>query len=304
MVSDWKGSISATTRPIATISSSMQRSIHSAFNREKRGEKALQTYDILPWPKNHYRREIHEVDPTVRSWYRVISSFGSTSSRPGGICASRVALQIEVDVAWHRMIALRINLMNISAVTIFLARVVCGKTWRKASCRLTKTKRDRSRSVQQLRSSFFLESTGFFFLVTSSTESKAIWVSITTEIGCSLCDAGPLPLIDRKSERFSLSWWTSKEHYSSSSRRTLTNEASPYRLEKDLSIGTFFFKICAKMTPQRRSKAIDNYPSKFDWPGIKGLKKIDPTEVHLSSKCLLSNLQLIHHGTIHRNTDL
>ena len=35
-----------------------------------------------------------------------------------------VALQIEVDVAWYRMIALRINLMNISAVTIFLARVV------------------------------------------------------------------------------------------------------------------------------------------------------------------------------------
>ena len=33
-------------------------------------------------------------------------------------------LQIEVDVAWYRMIALRINLMNISAVTIFLARVV------------------------------------------------------------------------------------------------------------------------------------------------------------------------------------
>ena len=25
------------------------------------------------------------------------------------------------------------------------------------------------------------------------------------------------------------------------------------------------------MTPQRRFKAIDDYPSKFDWPGIKGL---------------------------------
>ena len=35
-----------------------------------------------------------------------------------------LALQIEVDVAWYHMIALRINLMNISAVTIFLARVV------------------------------------------------------------------------------------------------------------------------------------------------------------------------------------
>ena len=49
-----------------------------------------------------------------------------------GICASRVALQIEVDIAWFLMIALRINLMNISAVTIFLARVVfhCTRLYR------------------------------------------------------------------------------------------------------------------------------------------------------------------------------
>ena len=53
-------------------------------------------------------------------WYRAISSFGSTSTR----LAAELALQIEVDVAWYQMITLRINLMNISAVTIFLARVV------------------------------------------------------------------------------------------------------------------------------------------------------------------------------------
>ena len=28
------------------------------------------------------------------------------------------------------------------------------------------------------------------------------------------------------------------------------------------------------MTPQRRSKSIDDYPSKFDWPGIKGLNLV------------------------------
>ena len=28
------------------------------------------------------------------------------------------------------------------------------------------------------------------------------------------------------------------------------------------------------MISQRRFKAIDDYPSKFDWPGIKGLMKI------------------------------
>ena len=194
MISDWNGSISATTHPIATINTSIQRSIHCASNREKRGEKALQT------------SEIH------------------------------------------------------------------GKTWRKASCRLSKTKRDRSRSVEQLRSSFFLRWKGLFVLVTSSIESKAIHVTITTENGYSLRDAGPRPRIDRKSERFSLSWWASNERYSSSSRRIFTNKASPFRLGKDLFIGTFLFKIRAKMISQRCFKAIDDYPSKFDWPGIKGLR--------------------------------
>ena len=133
MVSDWKGSISVTIRPITTINTPIQSSIHCASSREKRGEKALQT------------SEIH------------------------------------------------------------------GKTRRKASCRLSKTKRDRSRYVEQLRSSFFLESIGIFFLVTSSIECKAIRVAITTENGCSLRDAGPRPRIDCQSDRFSLSWWTSNE---------------------------------------------------------------------------------------------
>ena len=198
MVSHWNGCISATTRPIVTINTSIQRSIHCASNHEKHGEKALQTFDI------------------------------------------------------H------------------------GKTWRKASCRLSRTKRDRSRSVKQLWSSFFLESIGFFFLVTSPIESKSIQGTITTESGCSFCDAGPRPRIERKSERFSLSWWTLNERYSSSSPRIFTNKVSPFRLGKDLSIGIFLFKIRAKMIPQNRSEAIDDYLSKFDWPGIKGLRQDPP----------------------------
>ena len=43
-----------------------------------------------------------------------------------GTAHRELALQIEVDFAWYHMIALRINLMNILAVTIFLARVVFG----------------------------------------------------------------------------------------------------------------------------------------------------------------------------------
>ena len=51
-----------------------------------------------------------------------------------------------------------------------------------------------------------------------------------------------------------------------------TNEVSPFRLGKDLSIGTLLFKTRAKMISQCHFKAIDDYPSNFDWPGIKGLK--------------------------------
>ena len=52
-------------------------------------------------------------------WYHAISSFGSTATRLAVAARRELALQIEVDVARYHMIALRINLMNISAVTIF-----------------------------------------------------------------------------------------------------------------------------------------------------------------------------------------
>ena len=61
-------------------------------------------------------------DPIM--WYRAVLSFGSTVTRLEVAARRELALQIEVDVARYHMIALRINLMNISAVTIFLARVV------------------------------------------------------------------------------------------------------------------------------------------------------------------------------------
>ena len=78
--------------------------------------------DLLPWPKNRYSRDIHEVD---RQSDRVISSGIELRFDIDGKFARReFALQIEVDVARYPMIALRINLMNISAVTILLARVV------------------------------------------------------------------------------------------------------------------------------------------------------------------------------------
>ena len=68
-------------------------------------------------------------------WSRAISSFGPTSTRLAASVRRELTLQIEVDVAWYQMIALRINLRNISAVTIFLARVVhtTTHTWCSAS---------------------------------------------------------------------------------------------------------------------------------------------------------------------------
>ena len=78
--------------------------------------------------KNRYSQEIHEVD---RQFDHVISCdielwFGRHRRDLCVYVSARreLALQIKVDVAWYHMIALRINLMNISAVTIFLARVV------------------------------------------------------------------------------------------------------------------------------------------------------------------------------------
>ena len=84
------------------------------------------------------------------------------------------------------------------------------------------------------RSSTFFKSMAFFFLVTSTIDSKAIQVTIAKENGCSLPDARPRPRLDRKTEFFSLRWQTSNERYSSSLRRILKNKVSPFRLGKDV----------------------------------------------------------------------
>ena len=58
-------------------------------------------------------------------WNCAISSFGSISTRPAVWARRKLALQIKVDVAWSddiHMIALRINLMNISVVTTFFGQ--------------------------------------------------------------------------------------------------------------------------------------------------------------------------------------
>ena len=72
-----------------------------------------------PGKKNRHSRDIREIDPTVvlcdiELWFNIVATLGK--------CASQVTLQIEVDVAWYRMIAPRINLMNISVATIFWPR--------------------------------------------------------------------------------------------------------------------------------------------------------------------------------------
>ena len=75
---------------------------------------------LLPWPKKIVTAEkfMRLIDSPIM-WCRAISSFGSTSTRLAVSACRKLTLQIEVDVARHHMIALRINLMNILAVTIF-----------------------------------------------------------------------------------------------------------------------------------------------------------------------------------------
>ena len=82
---------------------------------------------LLPWLKKIVTAEkfMRLIDGPIM-WYRAISSFGSTATRLAVAARRELALQIEVNVARYHMITLRINLMNISAVTIFLARVVPG----------------------------------------------------------------------------------------------------------------------------------------------------------------------------------
>ena len=78
---------------------------------------------ILPWPKKRYSWEIHEAD---LQFDHVISCnielrFDIDATRGLRLCASRALV---ADRSRCRMIALRINLMNNSAVTICSARVV------------------------------------------------------------------------------------------------------------------------------------------------------------------------------------
>ena len=79
-----------------------------------------QLHIYYPGQKNRYSREIHEADLQ----FNHVMSCDIDATH--GICAPRA--RVEVDVAWYHVIALRINLMNISAATVFffffLARVV------------------------------------------------------------------------------------------------------------------------------------------------------------------------------------
>ena len=80
-----------------------------------------------PGQKNRYSRDIHEIDPRCDHVILCDINFDLQSER-----ATRAVLQPAGRVdhgrcrseARYHTIALLINLMNISAVTIFLARVV------------------------------------------------------------------------------------------------------------------------------------------------------------------------------------
>ena len=68
-------------------------------------------------------RLIHSV---IMRYHATSTSICNASSLPA-VPASRVEVEPQLDIARYHMIELQINLMNFSAVTIFLARVVVRK---------------------------------------------------------------------------------------------------------------------------------------------------------------------------------
>ena len=78
--------------------------------------------------RDSYSREVRKVDlqfDHVIS-YNAYVEFGSTSTRPTVSVRRELTLQIEVNVTCYHM---GINLMDVSAVTIFLATVVLPWWW-------------------------------------------------------------------------------------------------------------------------------------------------------------------------------
>ena len=85
------------------------------------------TMQLLPWPKNRYSRDIQfdwSADSCAIMRYHATSTSICNASSWCADQASRVDVELKLDIARYHMIELQINLMNFSAVTIFLARVV------------------------------------------------------------------------------------------------------------------------------------------------------------------------------------
>ena len=71
-------------------------------------------------------------------WYLATSiSICNASSRRAACTASRVDVEPELDIARYHMISLLINLINITAVTIFMARVVASRKAKESILQLT-----------------------------------------------------------------------------------------------------------------------------------------------------------------------
>ena len=159
----WQREVNSDTAP-AAIDKCLHASSWSECMRDITEHVGTHDQSVYyPGQKNRYSWEIHEVDLQLD---HVISCdverrFDIDATR--GICASLVALQIEVNVAWishdrtadqsHEYLSyndffgqgsrsteimqnndLNLYLMNVSAVTIFLARVVVGVTMPTPAC--------------------------------------------------------------------------------------------------------------------------------------------------------------------------
>ena len=79
--------------------------------------------NYYPGQKNRYSRDIHEIDPPCNHVKLCDIDFDLRREFATRSLASCVDVEPKLDIAQYHMIKLQMNLMNFSAVTIFLASV-------------------------------------------------------------------------------------------------------------------------------------------------------------------------------------
>ena len=126
---------------------------------------------VLPWPKKIITAEIFmRLIRTAIMWYHARStSICNASSRRA---EPRVASMSNPSLISHDFTWLSVNLMNFSAVTIFLARVVLSNWSKKKKGKLEKTTETPERTANQVEENLVWKFISYIFQLYESYEIK------------------------------------------------------------------------------------------------------------------------------------